>query len=113
MKRLKIEDKKASYSVGAKTYAPIDQVTKEDLLGLLDAAIEEDNFEMDAFAEDSIQNPAHRIIYKNIHDKIADLRNNRLQFRNEANQLYKEAFEKYKVESTSADSAERTHLMLQ
>jgi hypothetical protein len=44
---------------------------------------------------------------------LAELRNNGLQLRNEANQLYKEAFKKYKVESSSADSAEQTHLMPQ
>lgn len=95
MKHLKIENNKAYFSTMTKTDVPIDQIIKEDLLDLLNLAIEKDEFCMDEYNQNVIQNQAHRIIYDNIYKKLLELRNNRTQFRDAADNLYKEAVEKY------------------
>ena len=52
---------------------PIDQITKEDLLKLLDLCVGED-FEMDVFDAKNLKNAAHQIIYKNIYLKLDGVR---------------------------------------
>ena len=42
------------------------RLTKEDILRLLQAAIEDENFEMDIYDDSTVHNTAHKIIYKNI-----------------------------------------------
>ena len=103
MTRLKIDNDKAYYSTVSKDNIPIDQISKEDLLELLDLAIEEDDFYMDEYDGDKIQNQAHRIIYDNLYKKLLEVRNNRTQFKDEAENLYKEAFAKYSSGDLSID----------
>ena len=97
MKYLKIEDDKAFFSTKTKSDTPIDQISKDDLLELLSTAIDEDDFIMDTYEPDTIQNQAHRIIYEHIHKKFRDLRDNRTQFIDAADKLHKAAFEKYSI----------------
>lgn len=94
MKFLKIENNKGFYSVGAQSWKPIDEINKDDLFKLLDCALSDD-FEMDSFCPEDIGNPAHRIIYKNIYEKLTDLNGKRDRFKDESETVYKEAIEKY------------------
>jgi hypothetical protein len=105
MKHLKINDNKGFFTVGERT-APVDQITKEDLFDLLNLAIEEDDFVMDTYSDESIQNQAHRIIYKNIYDKLDSLRSNRQQFRDEVDRLYKDAIDKYAGQNPAVELPE-------
>ena len=95
MKYLKIEDSKGYFLSSDGNHTEIDKINKEALMHLLDQATEEDIFEMDEYHEVNIGNPAHRIIYSNIYEKFKSLLENKTRFKDESNQLYKNALEKY------------------
>lgn len=97
MKYLKIDDNKGYYLKSAETsqtWEELDKINKDDLLVLLNQAIEGD-FEMDEFVEASLGNKAHQIIYKKLHEKFSNLVSMKNKFRDESASLYKEALEKY------------------
>jgi hypothetical protein len=98
MKYFKIENKKVLFSVDTENWFQIDEITKDYLMQLLELAINSD-FEMDEYEESLIANPAHQIIYKNIHEKFEELLNNKKRFKDESDSKYKEAFEKYQDET--------------
>lgn len=103
MKYLYIENGQGFFSVsGLETdKQTIDKIRKEDLLRLLNLIIDESaekGFEMDSYDEESLKNPAHKIIYKNIYDKFDSLIKKRVQFKDETCDLYKSAIEKYSTE---------------
>ena len=62
-----IENGQAQYTTdpGAPASIKIDQISKEDLLNLLELCISEESFDMDPYDEVLLQNKAHQIIYKN------------------------------------------------
>lgn len=97
MKHLKIENQKA-YFTRDETWVVVTDMTKEDLLNLAHAAVEEDDFETDAYEEVSLPNPAHKIIYKQINGQLMDLHNRRAAFQEEVRNTYKDAYNKYCVE---------------
>jgi len=98
MKYLKIENNKV-YFLKDKTkpeeWTEIDQIDKNDLMNLLNYAIESD-FEMDSYNEKLIQHKAHQIIYKNLIEKFESFLSNKNRFIDESELLYKTAFDKYK-----------------
>lgn len=100
MKFLKIEKSQGFYAVdeNADNFIGIDQLSKEDLLKLIDLCIKRQDFEMDPYDENILQNKAHQIIYKNIYLKLDDLKQRRVSFTDEKTVLYREAIEKYSVE---------------
>lgn len=100
MKFLTIENGQAMYSVDPMHAASnkIDQMTKEDLLKLIDLCVTEDCFEMDDYDESILHNKAHQIIYKNIYQKLDELRKNRDRFSDEKTSLYRSAISKYMTE---------------
>lgn len=68
MKYLYIENGQGFFSVsGLETdKQTIDKIRKEDLLRLLNLIVDEsaeNGFEMDPYDEESLKNPAHKIIY--------------------------------------------------
>ena len=65
MKHLKIENQKGFFMRG-ESWMVVTEMTKDDLLNLAHAAVDEADFEMDIFDEASLPNPAHKIIYKKI-----------------------------------------------
>jgi len=94
MKILKIETGKGYFLKNPDQWIEIDQIDKEDLLILLDKFISSD-VEMDEFDTASLQNKAHQIIYKNLFQKLNELKENKSRFKDESEQLYKSAIEKY------------------
>ena len=94
MKYLKIEGNKGYFTIDGTNWLPIDEIDKHHLLKLLDFALEKD-FEMDEFESEKIGNQAHQIIYKNIFEKLNDLKNKKERFKDESEALYKNALEKY------------------
>ena len=97
MKHLKIEDQKALF-MRANTWEEVTEMTKEDLLNLAHAAIEEEDFEIDAYDEALLPNPAHKIIYQQITGQLTELHNRRAAFKEEARNIYKDAYSKYCME---------------
>lgn len=97
MKYLKIEDNKAFFIKDKSqpdSWTEIDQIEKEDLLKLLDSATNED-FELDVYDENNLANKAHQIIYKHLFEKFTSFLTNKGRFKDEAENLYREAIEKY------------------
>ncbi len=98
MKYLKINNNKGYYlkidDTSGETWNEIDKISKEDLMNLLNKAIEAD-FEMDDFIESNLANKAHQIIYKNIFEKFKELSLTKDRFKDESENLYKAAIEKY------------------
>ena len=90
-----IENSKGHYCLEKGKWQEIDKINKDDLLILLDKAIETD-FEMDKYEQDKLSNKAHQIIYKNLFDKFTELLENKDRFKDESEQLYKDTIEKYR-----------------
>jgi len=94
MKYLKIDDNKGFYQLEPDTWKEIDKINKDDLMVLLDKAIDTE-FEMDDFEIEKVANKAHQIIYKNLYERFSELIDYKNRFKDESGQLYKSAIEKY------------------
>lgn len=97
MKHLKIENQSA-YFLRGNNWVVVTDMTKEDLLNLAHAAVEEDDFETDSYDEDRLPNPAHKIIYQHINKQLTELHNKKAVFQEVAKNVYKEAYNKYCTE---------------
>lgn len=98
MTYLRINAGKAYYS-NEKEEKSIDQISKDDILYLLDQATSEKvEFEMDEPREGTIQNEAHKIIYVALYTKFKELLNNKERFIDESSHLYEDALQKYQNE---------------
>lgn len=99
MKYLKIESNKGFYRIDTtkEEWSELDQINKDQLLNLLKFASTEE-FEMDEYKDELLQNPAHNIIYKNIYEKFIDFLSNKTRFQDSVEAMYKTAIEKYKVQ---------------
>lgn len=96
MKLLKIENNCGSYRKESGEYSPIDKITKEELLVLVNWTLEEDEIELDGYDENAIKNHAHQIIYKSIARKLQSLKERRQEFIDESARLYLEDYDKYR-----------------
>ena len=99
MKYLKIENNKGFYRLDTSQdiWIDLDQINKEHLLDLLKFA-STGEFEMDEYKDELLQNPAHNIIYKNLHAKFNDFLANKTRFQDSVEAMYKTAIEKYKLQ---------------
>jgi hypothetical protein len=104
MTYLKIDNNKGYYRIEGTTeeWIELDQISKDALLKLLDKATNEE-FEMDEYKDELLQNPAHNIIYKNIYGKFNELLSNKTRFQDSVNLMYKSAIDKYTVELTEEE----------
>lgn len=97
MKIFKIENGTAQFwSVRQQKCLPIDQIDKNDLLGLLEFFLENDA-EMDKIDEDNLQNQAHLIIYRSILEKFEALEQNKSKFKDQSDRLYLDEIRKYEA----------------
>ena len=103
MKILKIEGGQGHYLANDGKYAPVDKITKDDLLRLVDLTLENE-VQFDQFSEEEIKNQAHQIIYKSVFEKLSELKESRDEFKDESDRLYLEEYEKYRVESPEQDA---------
>ena len=95
MKLLKIEGNHGHYLGEQGEFAPIDKITKEDLLRLVDMTLSEE-VQFDEYDDEAIKNQAHQILYKSISVKIAGLKERKQEFTDESERLYLEEYEKYR-----------------
>ena len=100
MKLLKIDDNCGHYRKEAGDYSPIDKISKEELLILVNWTLKEDVVDFDEYDENTIKNQAHQIIYKSIARNLQSLRERRQEFIDESARLYLEDYEKYREAST-------------
>jgi hypothetical protein len=94
MKHLRIDSGKGQYSIDGTVWTDLDKLGKDDLFKLIDLALA-DNFEMDSYVKEQIPNPAHEVIYRNLSTKLTELLGKRDRFRDESQQLFREALMKY------------------
>ncbi len=107
MKCLKVDEGKGSFSLDGRAFSPLEKITKDDILQLLDIALDPDQeFEMDTYSAELLTDPAHKIIYKNLYEKFEELKANKEQFTDEINELYKDAYDKYAVTKDDANTSQ-------
>jgi hypothetical protein len=99
MKLLKIDNELGQFLDGADDFQPIDRITKEDLLRLVNFTLKEE-VEFDEYDEKKVKNQAHQIVYKSIYDKLVELRGRKQEFVDESERLYLTEYEKYKEEAS-------------
>ena len=97
MKLLKIENSSGFFRLESGKYDPIDKISKDDLLQLVNITLSDEDVEFDAYDESMIQNHAHQVIYKSVVRKLQSLRERKQEFFDESARLYLEEYEKYKV----------------
>ena len=98
MKLLSIKDNEGFYLDKSEQYTPVDKITKEDLLRLVNLTLQED-VEFDEYDDNAIKNQAHQIIYKSVFEKLRDLRDRKNEFVDESERLYLKEYEKYQEDS--------------
>ena len=99
MKCLKIKDGKGEFTLNGSDYSPLDQINKDDLMALLEIALDpEQEFEMDEYDPGLVTNAAHKVIYNSLYDKFTAVKANKEHFTSEIDGLYQEAFNKYRLE---------------
>ena len=97
MKILRIDNRKGEFSVNGVDFRPIDVISKEDILKMIDL-ITTENCEMDDLSDDKLlPNQAHLIIYKNLIQKFKELLNSKSYFHDLREKTYQDAINKYKV----------------
>jgi hypothetical protein len=94
MKILKIERGNGYYVSGTDQYIEIDKISKDHLLNLINTTLEHE-VTFDVYDEESLHNQAHRIVYKNILEKLQDLALRREAFKDESAKWYEKEYERY------------------
>jgi hypothetical protein len=101
MKLLKIENGCGYFRLENGDFSPVDKISKDDLLRLVNVSLSEKDVVFDAYDESIIQNHAHQVIYKSVVRKLQSLRERKQEFVDESARLYLEDYEKYKAAATS------------
>ncbi len=97
MKLLKIENNLGYYRDNQGAFAPVDKITKEDLLRLVNLTLDtKSEVEFDEHNDDNLKNRAHQIIYKNIFEKLQELSERKQEFIDESERLYLQGYERYR-----------------
>lgn len=99
MKLLKIKGNHGHFLGGDGAFSPVDRITKEDLLRLVDLTLTEEVVDFDDYDREDIKNQAHQILYKSIYEKLLGLRDRKQEFMDESERLYLKEYEKYREES--------------
>jgi hypothetical protein len=99
MKLLSIDNNLGSYLGESGQYNPIDKISKEDLMRLVNLTLQED-VGFDEYDENAIKNQAHQIVYKSVFEKLRSLRDRKQEFIDESERLYLKEYEKYRDDSS-------------
>lgn len=95
MQILKIENGVGLFNTSDdEVWKPIDQIEKDDLMAILNLFVENE-VEIDPISDGNLQNPAHKLIYESIFDKLQTLKDNKSKFKDESEKRYYEEIEKY------------------
>jgi hypothetical protein len=97
MKLLRIEGNLGHFLNDDSAFTPIDRITKEDLLRLVNLTLTEE-VDFDDYDSEAIRNQAHQILYRSIYDKLRGLRDRKEAFTDESERLYLQEYEKYRRE---------------
>lgn len=94
MKLLKIESNCGHFLNASGSYDPIDKITKEDLLRMVNIILN-DSVEFDVFDENLIKNQAHQVVYKSLYDNLRSLQGRKAAFIDESERMYLEDYKRY------------------
>lgn len=101
MKCLSVCNGQAFFTDKEGNQQPLDKITKDDILFLIDAITdperENEQFEIDDLTKIEIKNEAHKVIYQNLGGKLQELIDNRTKLFDEAENTYEAAINKYSV----------------
>jgi len=97
MKLLKIEGDLGYYRDDRGEFTPVDKITKEDLLRLVNLTLDEE-VEFEEYKDEDLKNHAHKIVYKSIFEKLRGLKERRQEFIDESERLYLQEYERYRDE---------------
>ncbi|MDO9529083.1 MAG: hypothetical protein Q7J27_07985 [Syntrophales bacterium] len=98
MKLLSIENNMGLYLGESGQYSPVDKITKEDLLRLVNLTLQED-VEFDVYDDNAIKNQAQQIVYKSVFEKLRGLKDRKKEFVDESERLYLKEYERYREDS--------------
>lgn len=73
----------------------VTSLSKDDLMQMVRAALEDDDFEIDEYDEGLLPNPAHKIIYKHLGLQLEDIHSRKNEFQEAKRNIFKDAYEKY------------------
>ena len=104
MKLLKIENNLGYYRDNQGEFAPVDKITKEDILMLVNLTLGEEEIEFDENNDENLNNQAHQIIYKSIFEKLRGLKGRRQGFIDESERLNLQEYERYRDEPSQQDT---------
>jgi len=96
---LKIDNSQGYYLLDQGEYAPVDKITKDDLLRLVGLTLGSE-VDFDEFTDEKLKNQAHQIIYKSLYEKLSGLKERRDEFKDESDRLYLQEYERYRGESS-------------
>lgn len=94
MKLLSIKDNLGHYLGESGQPIPVDKITKDELLRLVNLTLSKD-VEFDEYDENAIKNQAHQIVYKSVLEKLRGLRDRKQEFTDESERLFLKEYEKY------------------
>ena len=97
MKLLKTDNNQGHFLGEDGAFAPVDKITKEDLLRLVELTLTEE-VEFDEYDSEVVKNQAHQILYRSIYEKLCGLRERKQEFTDESERLYLQEYEKYREE---------------
>jgi len=98
MKVLKVESSGIpKFTSDAEEWKNIEDIQIEDIALMLDFCINYD-VELEEYDESVIKNPVQKIIYGNIYNKFKTFIDEKDNFKDEVDGLYKDALEKYKID---------------
>lgn len=103
MKLLKIESNQGFFLGDDGTYIPVDKLTKEHLLRMVNLTLSEE-VEFDEYDVEKIPNQAHQIIYKSVYDKFSELSGRKSEFVDQSERLFLQDYEKYKHGTPQPDA---------
>lgn len=96
MKILKIENGEGYYySIKQNAYFAINNIDKDALLELVKYVINNDDFEIDLYEQDCVKNNVQQIVYKDIYEKINQLKKEKTTILNEIEEEFSKSKKKY------------------
>ncbi|SFM91500.1 hypothetical protein SAMN05444747_1111 [Variovorax sp. OV329] len=96
MKLLRISENCGHFLTAKGEFSPIDKISKEDLLRLVDHIFGESEVEFDPYDDQLIKNQAHQVIYKSVVQKLSDLSKRKQEFVDESARVFLEEYERYR-----------------
>ena len=73
------------------------EITKDDILKVLEYIYNNDDVELEEYDKDRIVNEAEKIVYENLYNKLNSFKQNKQTLKNEIDDLFKDLEEKYKI----------------